>query len=84
MNYEILEHLVQQTNLYAKQSIESQTGNGTKLPHSQSKVWKVVNIYEMKKFLGLMFLTGIIRKPTLEDYWSTHSMIETPIFGKVM
>ncbi len=84
MTYEILEHLVEQTNLYAKQSIENQTAEGTLSPHSRSLAWKPVNIYEMKKFLGLMFLTGIIRKPTLEDYWSTDSMIETPIFGKVM
>ena len=84
MNDEILEHLVEQTNLYAEQSIDSQTAKNEQLPHSRSKAWKPVNISEMKKFLGLMFLTGIVRKPTLEDYWSTDSMIETPIFGKVM
>ena len=84
MNDEILKHLIEQTNLYAKQSIDSQTTKGKQLPHSRSKAWKLVNIYEMKKFLGLMFLTGIIRKPTLEDYWSTDRMIETPIYGKVM
>ena len=84
MNDEILEHLVEQTNLYANQSIDSERAKGKQLQHSRSKAWKPVNIYEMKKFLGLMFLTGIIRKPTLEDYWSTDSMIETPIFGKVM
>ncbi len=77
MTYEILEHLVEQTNLYAKQSIENQTAKGTLSPHSRSLAWKPVNIYEMKKFLGLMFLTGII-------HYSTDSMIETPIFGKVM
>ena len=43
-----------------------------------------MNINEMKKFLGLIFRTGIICKPTLKDYWSTDSMIETPIFGKVI
>ena len=84
MNDEILEYLVEQTNLYAEQSIDSQTAKNEQLPHSRSRAWKPVNISEMKKFLGLMFLTGIVRKPTLEDYWSTDSMIETPIFGKVM
>lgn len=31
-----------------------------------------------------MFLTGIVGKPTLESYWSTDNLIETPMFAKVM
>ena len=34
MNDEILEHLIEQTNLYAKQSIENQTVKEKQLPHS--------------------------------------------------
>jgi hypothetical protein len=38
----------------------------------------------MKAFLGLMFLTGIVRKPEIEMYWTVDEALETPFFGKVM
>jgi len=31
--------------------------------HARSEEWKPVTVIEMKKFLGLIFLTGIVRKP---------------------
>jgi hypothetical protein len=52
--------------------------------HSCSEQWKPVTICEMKKFLGLMFLTGVIQKPKLEWYWSTRSVLLTPIFSQVI
>jgi hypothetical protein len=38
----------------------------------------------MKKFLGLMFRTGVIQKPKLEWYWSTRGILQTPIFSQMM
>jgi hypothetical protein len=38
----------------------------------------------MKKFLGLIFVTGIVRKPKLELYWSTRGIFRTPIFQQTM
>ena len=38
----------------------------------------------MKLFLGIMFLTGLVKKPEMELYWSTDEFLSTPIFGKVM
>jgi hypothetical protein len=54
----------------------------TKYAHSEQ--WKPVTIYEMKKFLGLMFLRGVIQKPKLEWYWSTRGILLTPIFSQKM
>ena len=34
--------------------------------HARSEKWKPVIIFEIKKFLGLIFVTGIVRKPKLE------------------
>jgi len=34
----------------------------------------------MKKFLGLIFVIGIVRKPYLELYWSTRGIFQTRIF----
>ena len=33
--------------------------------HESSEEWKPVTVIEMKKFLGLIFVTGIVRKPEL-------------------
>ena len=38
----------------------------------------------MWKFLSLLFLTGIIKKPTLSSYWSTDPLLATPFFSSVM
>jgi hypothetical protein len=74
---ELIQIVVNQTNLYAQQ-IATVPRPVTK--HALSEQWKPVTIYEMKKCLGLMFLTGVIRKPKLEWYWSTRGNLLTPIF----
>jgi len=37
-----------------------------------------------KKFLGLIFVTGIVRNPKLEFYWSMRGIFQTPIFPQTM
>ncbi len=76
---ELIQSIVEQTNLYAQQTISFVTQH---TPHSHIKSWKPVTVHEMKVFLGLHFLTGIIRKPCLKMYWSTDELLSTPIFGK--
>jgi hypothetical protein len=74
---ELIQIAVNQTNLYAQQ-IATMPRHVTK--HARSEQWKPVTVYEMKKFLGLMFLTGVIRKPKLEWYRSRRGILLTPIF----
>jgi len=38
----------------------------------------------MKKFLGLIFVTGIVRKPKLELYRSIRGIFQTLIFSQIM
>ena len=38
----------------------------------------------MKRFLGLLFLTGLVQKPDMEQYWSREEATATPYFRKVM
>ena len=52
--------------------------------HARSEEGKPVTIIEMKKLLGLIFVTGIVRKPKLELYWSTRGIFQTPIFSQTM
>ena len=60
---ELSEIVVDQTNLYAQQQIAKMPHPVTK--HARSKEWKPVTVTKMKKFLGLIFVTGIVRKPKL-------------------
>ena len=78
---EHIEIAVDQANLYAQQIV--------KIPHpvtkhARSEEWKPVTVIEMKKFLGLIFVTGIVRKLKLELYWSTRGIFQTPIFSQTM
>ena len=79
---ELIEIVVDQTNLYAQQQIVKMLRPVTK--HARGEEWKPVTVIEMKKFLGLIFLTGIAQKPKLELYWSTRGIFQTPIFPQII
>jgi len=79
---ELTKIAVDQTNLYAQQQITKMPRPVTK--HARSEEWKPVTVIEMKKFLGLIFVTGIVRKPKLELYWSTREIFQAPIFPQTM
>lgn len=81
---EVLQHIVDQTNLYADQYHEANEEYLHSKPRSRSHAWKPVNLEEMQVFLGLVFLMGVERKPTLHMYWSTHQLHRSPVFGETM
>ena len=58
---ELIEVVVDQTNLYTQQQIAKMPRPVTK--HARSEEWKPVTVIEMKKFLGLIFVTGMVLKP---------------------
>ena len=73
--------LVQETNRYASQFIAGK--NLT--PSSRANTWKPTNKDELKVFLGLVLLTGLIdKKRGLASYWSKEELIATPFFNKCM
>ncbi|KAJ1128949.1 hypothetical protein NDU88_007321 [Pleurodeles waltl] len=73
MDNVFLEEIVEQTNLYADQFVRD---NAARLrPQSRATQWIPTNLDEMKKFLGLTFLMGLIRKPSLASYWSTSPLM---------
>ena len=61
---ELIEIVVDQINLYAQQVIAKMPHPVTN--HARSEEWKPVTVIEIKKFLGLIFVTGIVRQPKLE------------------
>ena len=77
----LLDLMVKETNNYAEQVCRDKPNSG---PFSFAACWTPTDKCEMKQFIGLTFLTGLIKKKELRDYWSTNSILETPIFPAVM
>jgi len=78
---ELIRHFVVQTNIFADHFIQS---HPQLPPHSRVRKWVETDEEEMKKFLALVLLMGIIHKPTVEMYWSTDVLYATPVFSAVM
>ena len=79
---EFLSILCQRTNLYARK-------NGADTPKPNKKrpskgLWKSIAPTEMLRWLSLTFLMGLIKKPSINDYWSTQPEMATPIFPATM
>ena len=63
-------------NFYAENPEASET--------SYTGSWQDVDEVEMRTFTGLIFLMGIIYKPSIPLCWSTNELYHTPIFQKAM
>jgi len=76
----IVSTMVRETNRYAEKYV-----NETPLkPNSRVQHWKETDPCEMKKFIGIIFLMGIVQKPSISSYWSTDPVIATPLLNKIM
>ena len=53
----------------------------------QNQLFMIGNLQsrnEIKEFLGLCILIGIVSKPRVSMFWSTDSFYHTPILGQIM
>lgn len=73
----LLNTFVLRTNQYAMQYINSLANMS---PHSSARMWKPVNLTEMKGFIAVILNMGVVRKPTIRSYWSTSASQGTPWF----
>ena len=78
---DLVEHFVTETNHYASQTVVT---IGPQKQFTQLKKWREADGPEMKKFIGLVLLTGLVSKPSIESYWSTLPILYTPIFSQIM
>ena len=68
--------LVTETNRYAHANTSSR-------PHSRA--WNDVYVEEMKAFIGMLILLGIIKLPRLEMFWqNSDEYIGTPGIANIM
>lgn len=82
LDEDVINHIVIQVNLYAEQTISANPKRDK--PNSRFHRWHPTNSTEIRKFFGLTFLMGIIKKPKLSMYWSEDPLYTTPIFSEVM
>lgn len=80
------DQIVDQTDSYAQQRIDeamrtARNNNSSIGSYSKYKLWVPTNREEIQKFLGVIFLQGMVHKPTIRDYWSTDVIYSTPIFS---
>jgi hypothetical protein len=52
--------------------------------HSREHNYKDVTPDEMWRYLGIVFMTGIDKRPEIEEYWSTRPLFYTPWYGQKM
>jgi hypothetical protein len=64
-----------QVNYEAKKASQPQKNKG---------VWDKPTLTEMRAFIGLSMLMGIVRNPSIKSYWATSRLLDTPIFSSVM
>ncbi|XP_065664709.1 piggyBac transposable element-derived protein 4-like [Hydra vulgaris] len=77
---EICDYIVEQTNLYALQSLKEKQLK----PKSRFKMWTPVTRDEIRIYIGLILYRGIIWKPTYELYHTTNVIYATPVVRKVI
>ena len=78
---EILQHIIDQTNLYAAQYIEAHELP----PHSRVRQWSkgVHDVAELHRFLAIIIIMGLVRYPQLEHHWSTQWPYSNAHFSNV-
>ncbi|GFW87231.1 piggyBac transposable element-derived protein 4 [Trichonephila clavipes] len=72
--------IVQETNRYAEQYIYKTVCK----EESRWKKWTETNVEELRLFLAVLLLQGVIKKPEQEHYWSKRQTLTTPIFAKAI
>ena len=75
--------MTEQTNKYARDYLAA---IGELPPCSRFRQWHAngITVGEMKCFIAVTIVMGLVRKDAIEDYWSTDAAISTPFFQNVM
>ena len=67
-----------ETNRYAASVCrEAQRRNPNLSPRSFFRKWKTVTEGDMMVFIAILIHMGVVDKPTVQDYWSTHPVLST-------
>lgn len=73
-----------ETNRYAATVCRLKRQGGNLSPRSLYNLWKPVTMDEMRWFLAILIHMGLVKKPRIEDYWSTHPAMATAFASRLM
>jgi len=73
-NDDIMEAICRESNLYA-----SQVANDT----TKLENLKILTVPELWRFYGVHLLIGLIKKPTIKEYWSIDPLLKTSMFHEM-
>lgn len=76
----IFSYIVNQTNLFATQYVLT----NDVAPSARVHNWVPTDIYEIKRFFGLLLYMGIVRMPSISDYWSQEPMFRNTYVPSIM
>lgn len=76
----LMDTIITETNNY----FVSSGGYADISPYSRTLRWTDTNVSEMFTFLALIMLMPIVKMHSVQEYWSTTTLVPTPIFGKYM
>ncbi|GBM85351.1 PiggyBac transposable element-derived protein 4 [Araneus ventricosus] len=77
---EVISFIAKETNSFA----EEHFANFELTPSTGDLQWKDVTSEELKRFISLLIIQGIVQKPTEKWFWSKRPILCTPFFGNVM
>ncbi|XP_067121313.1 piggyBac transposable element-derived protein 4-like [Centruroides vittatus] len=81
---ELAESIALHTNIYASETIKKMRLEGSLKKRSRFLSWEDTDCNEVKLFIALLILQGVVKKPTMQLYFTKDKMLATPFFGQVM
>lgn len=78
---DIYELIVRETNDCVHQYIDA---NQDKADNKYVGSWYDLTKEELKAFIAMIILMGIIHKPNVNSYWSMDELFATPSFSQIM
>jgi len=74
---DIFQLITSETNKYARNYIDSEKGKKYLAENKNSRIkrWKETNSDEIRRFLGMQLLMGIIKLPGWRDYWGNYDVL---------
>jgi len=79
---DIIGLIVAETNIFANDFINGPAS--TPAIRNKYRTWTAVDDDEICKFLGVLFVMGIVKKPRISDYWEVDPVTVTPFIRTVM
>lgn len=80
----ITDMICNMTNIYHTETLEGKKQSGNLKKRARISEWKEITRQDLMVHYALTILMGLVKKPSIELYWSTDPLIHSPIFNAHM